>query len=55
MSRLARFLPDRFTLLLVTTVIIASLVPAHGQGIVAFGWITNIAVALLFFLHGARL
>lgn len=55
MSRLARFLPDRFTLLLIATVIIASLVPAHGQGIVAFGWITNLAVALLFFLHGARL
>jgi sodium/bile acid cotransporter 7 len=50
-----RFLPDRFTLLLITTVIIASLLPAHGQGIEIFGWITNIAVALLFFLHGARL
>ncbi|SAI74248.1 membrane protein [Bordetella ansorpii] len=55
MSRLTRFLPDRFTLLLITTVIIASLVPAHGQGIVIFGWITNLAVAALFFLHGARL
>ncbi|WP_459618119.1 bile acid:sodium symporter family protein [Bordetella sp. 2513F-2] len=55
MSRLARFLPDRFTLLLVATVVIASLVPAHGQGIEIFGWITNLAVALLFFLHGARL
>lgn len=55
MSRLARFLPDRFTTLLIVTVVIASLLPAHGQGIVAFGWITNIAVGLLFFLHGARL
>ncbi|CAM4052055.1 bile acid:sodium symporter family protein [Bordetella tumulicola] len=55
MSRYTRFLPDRFTLLLVTTVIIASLVPAHGQGLVAFDWITNLAIALLFFLHGARL
>ncbi|AJB27171.1 bile acid:sodium symporter family protein [Bordetella pertussis] len=55
MQRIARFLPDRFTLLLVATVIIASLAPAYGQGIVAFGWITNLAVALLFFLHGARL
>lgn len=55
MSRYARFLPDRFTLLLVTTVIIASLLPAHGQGLVAFDWITNLAIALLFFLHGARL
>ena len=55
MSRYTRFLPDRFTLLLVTTVIIASLLPAHGQGLVAFDWITNLAIALLFFLHGARL
>lgn len=55
MSRYTRFLPDRFTLLLITTVIIASLLPAHGQGLVAFDWITNFAIALLFFLHGARL
>ena len=55
MSRLVRLLPDRFTLYLICTVIIASIVPAHGQGVVVFGWITNIAVGLLFFLHGARL
>lgn len=55
MSRLVRLLPDRFTLYLICTVIIASVVPAHGQGVVVFGWITNIAVGLLFFLHGARL
>lgn len=55
MSRLARLLPDRFTLCLICTVIIASIVPAHGQGMAAFGWITNIAIGLLFFLHGARL
>jgi sodium/bile acid cotransporter 7 len=55
MSRLASLLPDRFTLYLICTVIIASIVPAHGQGVVVFGWITNIAVGLLFFLHGARL
>ncbi|OZI48595.1 bile acid:sodium symporter family protein [Bordetella genomosp. 4] len=55
MSRYTRFLPDRFTLFLVTTVIIASLFPAHGQGLVAFNWITNLGIALLFFLHGARL
>lgn len=55
MSRLVRLLPDRFTLYLICTVIIASIAPAHGQGVVVFGWITNIAVGLLFFLHGARL
>ncbi|KPC49311.1 bile acid:sodium symporter family protein [Amantichitinum ursilacus] len=50
-----RFLPDNFTLALIATVIIASLIPCHGQGAVAFGYITNFAVGLLFFLHGAKL
>ena len=50
-----RFLPDDFTLALITTVIIASLLPCSGQGAVAFGWITSLAVGLLFFLHGAKL
>lgn len=55
MQRLVRFIPDRFTILLIVTILIASLLPAHGQGVVVFSWITNLAVALLFFLHGARL
>jgi sodium/bile acid cotransporter 7 len=50
-----RFLPDNFTLALIATVIIASLLPASGQTAVAFGWVTNLAIALLFFLHGAKL
>ena len=55
MKRLTRFLPDRFILFLLGAVLIASLVPAQGQGMVIFEWVTNLAVALLFFLHGARL
>lgn len=54
MSR-PRFLPDNFTLALVAVVIIASFLPASGQVAVGFGWLTNIAIALLFFLHGAKL
>lgn len=50
-----RFLPDNFTLTLLATVIFASLLPASGQTAVAFGWVTNLAIALLFFLHGAKL
>ena len=50
-----RFLPDTFTLLLVATVIIASLLPAQGQFATIFGYATDCAIALLFFLHGARL
>ena len=50
-----RFLPDNFTLTLIGVVIIASLLPASGQVAVGFGWLTNSAIALLFFLHGAKL
>jgi solute carrier family 10 (sodium/bile acid cotransporter), member 7 len=50
-----KFLPDNFTLCLVGTVILASLLPVHGQAAAGFNWVTNIAVGLLFFLHGAKL
>ncbi|WP_017524196.1 bile acid:sodium symporter family protein [Pusillimonas noertemannii] len=46
---------DRFTLSLVAVVAAASFFPAHGQGAVVFEWITTFAIALLFFLHGAKL
>jgi sodium/bile acid cotransporter 7 len=50
-----RFLPDRFTLYRGATVLLASMLPAQGRGIVAFEWISSVAIALLFFLHGARM
>jgi sodium/bile acid cotransporter 7 len=50
-----RFLPDTFTILLVCTVILASLLPASGTFASYFGIATDLAIALLFFLHGARL
>src|SRR5471032_1418309 len=50
-----KLLPDNFTLCLVSTVILASLLPVHGQAAVGFNWVTNVAVGLLFFLHGAKL
>ncbi|QLF93518.1 bile acid:sodium symporter [Pseudomonas sp. ABC1] len=50
-----RLLPDNFTLTLIAVVGIASLLPCSGQTAVAFGWITNLAIGLLFFLHGAKL
>lgn len=50
-----RFLPDTFTILLVCTVILASIFPASGTFAAWFGIATDIAIALLFFLHGARL
>lgn len=50
-----KLLPDNFTLALVSTVVIASFLPCRGQVAVAFNWITNVAIGLLFFLHGAKL
>ena len=50
-----RLLPDTFTLLLLGTVLLASLLPISGLPAEWFGTATNLAIALLFFLHGARL
>lgn len=50
-----RFLPDNFTLALLTTVALASLLPASGALAYFFENLTMAAVALLFFLHGAKL
>lgn len=50
-----RFLPDTFTILLVCTVILASILPVQGTAADYFGVATDIAIGLLFFLHGARL
>ncbi|SIR43106.1 solute carrier family 10 (sodium/bile acid cotransporter), member 7 [Rhizobium sp. RU20A] len=50
-----RLLPDTFTLLLVATVVLASFLPIAGEPAEWFGLATNLAIALLFFLHGARL
>ncbi|HBC00127.1 MAG TPA: bile acid:sodium symporter, partial [Pseudomonas sp.] len=50
-----RLLPDNFTLALLGAVAIATLLPARGQGAAIFEWITNLAIGLLFFMHGAKL
>ncbi|MFC4625580.1 bile acid:sodium symporter family protein [Daeguia caeni] len=50
-----RFLPDKFTSLLVATVVVASFLPVSGTFAIWFDWATRIAIGLLFFLHGARL
>ncbi|HTH75794.1 MAG TPA: bile acid:sodium symporter family protein [Trinickia sp.] len=55
MRRLSYLVPDNFTLALVGTVVFASLLPCRGETAVAVNWLTNLAVGLLFFLHGAKL
>ena len=50
-----RFLPDNFTLALLATVTLASVLPAQGTVAHFFEGLTTAAIALLFFLHGAKL
>jgi solute carrier family 10 (sodium/bile acid cotransporter), member 7 len=52
---LRAFRPDNFTLAIVATVAVASFLPAVGSAAVALHYVTIFAIALLFFLHGARL
>ena len=51
----SRLLPDHFTLALVATVALASVVPASGTVAAFFEKATVAVVALLFFMHGAKL
>ncbi|OTG83326.1 bile acid:sodium symporter [Acinetobacter sp. ANC 5054] len=46
---------DRFTILLFIMVILATFFPVSGQAADIFGVITTAAIAILFFLHGAKL
>jgi sodium/bile acid cotransporter 7 len=50
-----RMLFDNFTLALLGVILVATLLPCEGSGAVLFGWLTNLAIGLLFFLHGAKL
>jgi solute carrier family 10 (sodium/bile acid cotransporter), member 7 len=47
--------PDPYIIAILMMVVLASLLPVSGEGAVWFGWLTKAAIALLFFLHGARL
>ena len=56
MSKLLSRLPiDPYILAILAMVGLASLEPARGVGAVGAGYATDAAIALLFFLHGARL
>lgn len=49
------FLPDTYTILLAGTVLFASVLPASGMFAVLLKHVTTFAIALLFFLNGAKL
>ncbi|NUF14404.1 bile acid:sodium symporter family protein [Acinetobacter lactucae] len=46
---------DRFTILLVGMVLLATFFPVSGQAAQYFNTLTTVAIAILFFLHGAKL
>jgi sodium/bile acid cotransporter 7 len=46
---------DRFTIALVVSVVLASVLPCRGDTATVFAWVTSGAIALLFFMHGAKL
>lgn len=51
----SRLRPDNFTFALLGTVLLASLLPMTGAAAMVLDDVTNVAIGLLFFLHGARL
>ena len=55
MRRHLALLFDKFTVALIATVLLASLLPCRGEAAAVFGVITSAAIALLFFMHGAKL
>ncbi|MBB3224367.1 bile acid:sodium symporter family protein [Pseudoduganella umbonata] len=55
LATLSKFKPDNFTLILLATVGVATLLPCTGQVAVVLGDVTTFVIGLLFFLHGAKL
>lgn len=52
---LSRLRPDTFTLAIFGAVVVASFLPVYGQGAAALKIVANVAIALLFFMHGAKI
>ncbi|KQZ33964.1 MULTISPECIES: bile acid:sodium symporter family protein [Caulobacter] len=52
---LAKLKIDGYILALFGMVVLASVLPVRGEAAMIVGWVVKIAIALLFFLHGAKL
>ena len=50
-----QLIPDPFILLLLSTVGLATILPAKGAEAVWVGYLSNFAIVMLFFFHGAKL
>ncbi len=51
----ARLRPDWYLVLIIAVAALAAVLPARGQTADVLGWVTKFAIAMVFFLHGARL
>jgi len=47
--------PDWYLILIIAMGVAATLAPVRGEAAVWLGWVSKIAIGLVFFLHGARL
>jgi sodium/bile acid cotransporter 7 len=54
-SFFSRLKPDWYLILIITMGVAATLAPARGEVAVWLGWASKVAIAVVFFLHGARL
>jgi sodium/bile acid cotransporter 7 len=52
---LAKLKIDGYIVALFGMVVLASVLPVRGEAATVVGWVVKIAIALLFFLHGAKL
>jgi sodium/bile acid cotransporter 7 len=55
LTLLRRLRIDPYVVAILSMVVLASLSPARGQVAVGFNWLTKVVIAVLFFLHGAKL
>jgi len=54
-NKFLSYRPDAYTLALLGAVVLATILPSQGYIALILDYITDFAIALLFFLHGARL
>jgi len=54
-SRLGPIRPDWYLVFIIAAGALATVLPARDEAAVWLGWLTKIAIAVVFFLHGARL